>query len=95
MAGFVFLQDSKEGYRLGPWIAKDAEAAQELLANAGCGLPSKPVIVALPGANVHGLEMLLANGFRRTPSSLRMLRGAALARGLRECVYGLAGGAIG
>lgn len=95
MAGFIFLQDSRAGYRLGPWVANDAEIARTLLSAAGSGLPARPVVVALPGVNRMGLELLAACGFRQTPSSLRMFRGARLACGAPECVYGLAGGAIG
>ena len=95
IAGYAFLQDSRHGYRLGPWIAESAEMARELLSIAGIGLPARPVIVAVPGVNRQGMQLLAAYGFRQTPSSLRMLRGANLARGLPDCVYGLAGGAVG
>lgn len=95
IAGYLFVQPSKAGYRLGPWIADNPYLAHELLSAALNATRPKSVIVALPGINSGGVRLLGQNGFRQTPSSLRMLRGPMAARGISECVYGLAGGAIG
>lgn len=95
IAGYIVIQHSAAGYRLGPWIAKDKDTACDLLAAALNRTDSKPVILAIPGANSAGTKLLSESGFRQTPSSLRMVRGVVSATGIPEHVYGLASGAIG
>lgn len=95
IAGYLFVQHSAAGFRLGPWIAEDAEIAHDLLRAALSFTRPTPVIVAIPGANPDGIKVLETCGFQQTPSSLRMRRGPEAAAGLPQNVYGLAGGAIG
>lgn len=94
LAGYLFVQPSRAGIRLGPWVAESMEVASDLL-SAALSKTITTAIVALPGINHAGVELLHDHAFRETPSSLRMLRGPVAARGLMDKVYGLAGGAIG
>lgn len=95
IAGYLFVQASFFGNRLGPWIAEDTDAAQDLLKAALSLTRPAPIIVAVPGVNTAGVHLLSKCGFRKTPSSLRMLRGPSAAFGSPQNVYGLAGGATG
>lgn len=93
--GYILLQPSSIGCRIGPWIAEDPETAGELLAAALSTVADKTIVIALPGVNQAGVDLLSSVGFRRTPSSFRMIRGPAAATGMPEKVYALAGGSIG
>jgi ribosomal protein S18 acetylase RimI-like enzyme len=95
LRGYVVVQRAAVGVRLGPWVAQEPAGAQALLQAALAGVQGECVIVALPGPNVHGCELLRKQGFAPSPSSLRMVRGAATAQGTPEAVYGLASGAVG
>ena len=93
--GYLAVQASASGARLGPWVALDSIAAEILLATALDRLRGRSVVVGLPGPNVEGRALLERWGFAPTPSCLRMIRGADVARGDPQAVYGLASGAIG
>lgn len=94
LAGYLFVQPSKAGIRLGPWVAENVEFARDLL-SAALSKAFGATIVALPGLNHEGVELLRNTGFHETPSSLRMRRGPVAAGGRVSTIYGLAGGAIG
>lgn len=95
LAGYLIAQPSACGTRLGPWVAESSHAAAELLDTAVARLDDGALIVAVPGPNDAGCEMLRSRGFFTTPSSLRMVRGPRTAGGQPECVYALATGAVG
>jgi ribosomal protein S18 acetylase RimI-like enzyme len=93
--GYLAVQASAAGARLGPWVALDSTVAEILLATALHHLRGRSVVVGLPGPNVEGRALLERWGFTPTPSCLRMVRGPTLAPGDPQAVYGLASGAIG
>jgi hypothetical protein len=95
LRGYLIVQRSAHGARLGPWVAEDVEAAERLLAAGLSSVSDRPVVVATPGRNHRCRELLRARGFEVVPSSLRMVRGEAVGRGQPERVYGLASGAVG
>jgi GNAT superfamily N-acetyltransferase len=95
LSGYLVVQPSRAGARVGPWLAKDPEIAEKLLRWALAEIRGEPIVVAAPGVNREGQELLERFGFARTPSSFRMVRGPKLAGGKPECVYGIAGGAVG
>jgi hypothetical protein len=93
--GFIMVQPSTKGARLGPWVSLDPEGAEALLETGLHAAQGKPVVVALPGPNLAAADLLKRRGFQETPSSLRMVRGPAIARGVPATLYGLASGAVG
>jgi hypothetical protein len=76
-------------------VATDPRAAEELLRAALSELAGETVVVALPGLNRVGQELLRRYGFIETPPSFRMIRGVSTAHGRPENVYAIANGAFG
>jgi ribosomal protein S18 acetylase RimI-like enzyme len=95
LKGYLVVQHSAAGSRIGPSVAVESRVAEELLQTALSELPNGPVVVALPGVNREGCALLERYGFVPTPSSYRMARGPAVAQGRPENVYAIAGGALG
>jgi ribosomal protein S18 acetylase RimI-like enzyme len=95
LSGYLVVQRSSAGARLGPWVGNEPPIAEELLRTALSELESEAVVVALPGVNTSGQELLRRYGFSETPSSFRMIRGPDLGRGSPEQVYAIANGAFG
>jgi GNAT superfamily N-acetyltransferase len=95
LSGYLVVQPSRAGARLGPWLATDPEGAAVLLRTALAELRGESVIAALPGVNRGGQGLLERFGFVRTPSSFRMVRGPKHVGGKPENVYAIAGGAYG
>ena len=58
LSGYLVVQPSRAGARVGPWLATDPEVAEMLLRTALAELRNEPVIVALPGVNREGQELL-------------------------------------
>jgi len=95
LRGFLVVQRSARGVRLGPWVSLEPDGARSLLAAGLYAAAGASVVVALPGPNLGAAELLRRRGFQETPFSLRMVRGPALATGAAGTVYGLASGAVG
>jgi len=95
LGGYLMVQPAAAGARLGPWVASDLGVAGVLLDAALGSFGHGAVILAVPGPNVAGRELLSSRGFFETPSSLRMIRGPDVGRGRPENVYALANGAAG
>jgi ribosomal protein S18 acetylase RimI-like enzyme len=95
MAGYVLVLGGARGLRVGPWVAEEPQAAGELLAAVVSFARDQTATLAVPGPNRLCQEMVRRAGFRETPSSLRMVRGAAAGCGKPENVYALANGAVG
>jgi hypothetical protein len=94
-SGYLVIQPSRAGARLGPWLATDPKSAETLLRRALSELTGESLVVALPAVNREGRELLERFGFVQTPSSFRMVRGPKLAGGKPENIYAIAGGAYG
>jgi GNAT superfamily N-acetyltransferase len=95
LMGYLMVQRSRAGARLGPWVASQLRVAEELLGKALSELESETVIIALPRVNARGIELLERFGFVETPASYRMVRGPRVAEGSPEQVYAVATGAFG
>ncbi|QPM92213.1 GNAT family N-acetyltransferase [Pseudooceanicola algae] len=81
LAGFVTIRRCREGAKLGPVIAPDAEAAMALIRAALAEMPADPVILDLPVANKALRALLEELGFALTFETARMYRGFAPAVG--------------
>jgi predicted N-acetyltransferase YhbS len=93
--GYLLMQPTATGVRLGPWVASSAAAAASLLRTALATVAGLEVEVAVPGPNAAARALLLQAGFAETPSSLRMVRGPRVGAGRPDLVYALASGATG
>jgi ribosomal protein S18 acetylase RimI-like enzyme len=94
-SGYLIVQPSANGARIGPWVASNTQAAGDLLENALAAFGDRTVILAVPGPNAACRELLASRGFIETPSSLRMVRGPKAGPGKPENIYALATGAVG
>ena len=74
--GFVTARRCRDGVKLGPIVAPDAEAALVLIRAAAAAMPEAPVIVDLPSANTALSDRLGGLGFVETFATARMYRGA-------------------
>jgi ribosomal protein S18 acetylase RimI-like enzyme len=95
LTGYLMVQRSRAGARLGPWVATEPRVAEDLLKKALSELESETVIIALPRVNGAGIELLDRYGFVETPASYRMVRGPRVADGSPEQVYAVVTGAFG
>ncbi|HUK12593.1 MAG TPA: GNAT family N-acetyltransferase [Thermoanaerobaculaceae bacterium] len=95
LAGYLMLLAGASGLRIGPWVADRPEAARDLLHSALRRAAGRTVTLAVPGGNPGAPGLLADAGFRLTPSSLRMMRGAGEGTGRPESVWALANGAVG
>lgn len=93
--GFVLTEEANLGLRAGPCVATDAEVARELLVTVLASAGPHTTTLGIPAPNQHGRELHEALGFSATPSSLRMVLGNHQAAGNLECIFAIAGGAIG
>lgn len=77
-AGFATARLCREGVKIGPVIAPDAEAALRLVRALLVRAPgAQPVMLDLPQANAALAEALLSQGFAATFATARMYRGPA------------------
>lgn len=96
VTGYLLVQPSRLGRRLGPWVASDANSAAALLRAGLQAVGEVTTIVALPAVNQAGIELLQSDGFRNVSSCRRMVLGrAGESAGQPEQVFGLANGAMG
>jgi ribosomal protein S18 acetylase RimI-like enzyme len=93
--GYAMTSSSPQGIRLGPWVATDLEPARMLLHAMLADVPGETVAVGIPCVNTTAVELLESEGFRKTPSSLRMRRGRPICSGTPQRIYGIANGAMG
>lgn len=84
VAGYIVAQST----RLGPWVARDPEAA-ELLLRAAMALPlAGPPTVIAPSANGDAQRLLARCGFTLVRSTRHMRRGTLPHPRLRSSIYG-------
>ena len=95
LVGYALLIASGAGVQLGPWIAEDRSAAEELLAAAVRQRADREMTVGVPGTNDAAIALLEECGFQEKPASMRMTRGQATNVCVGPQVYGLGNGAIG
>ena len=93
--GFAMVLPSTAGVRLGPCVAENRAATEELLASVLVRFPETPIVVGVPSVNRMAVELLESHGFTWTPPSLRMLRGEATAESDPDKLVAVASGATG
>lgn len=90
LAGFAIAQRR----RIGPWVARDPEAAERLLRAALSLAFTGPPIVVGPGANADAARALVAHGFAEVSQTRHMRRGPLPARD-RARIWGQTSYAVG
>jgi len=91
MAGFLMAQRR----RLGPWVARRAAEAEELL-RAAMRLPfAAPPTVIIPEANAAGRALVSRHGFHLVRSCVHMWRGPSPVSRRRDSIYGQESFALG
>ena len=83
IAGYFFAQKR----RIGPWVMRDASAAEALLRIA-LELPyEETVSVIVPAVNLEAIELLQRYGFKQLRSNRHMGRGQGEPPGQRQMIY--------
>ena len=93
--GYAMALPSAFGARVGPWVADDGQVAGALLDTVFARLQGASVHLGVPAGNAAAIDFLELCGFRRAPSSLRMVRGDRAARERAGAIFGIGGGATG
>jgi len=93
--GFVLTEETNLGLRAGPCVATDTDVARQLLETVLASAGPHTITLGIPAPNQRGRQLLEALGFSPTPSSLRMVQGECQGVGILDCIFAIAGGAIG
>lgn len=96
LAGYAMVVRTDCGLRVGPCVAVDARAAEELLGSAvATAAAAAEITLGVPGRNPEAVSILERLGFEPTAPSLRMVRGPLAAVGLPSRNFAIANGAVG
>ncbi|MEX2043858.1 MAG: GNAT family N-acetyltransferase [Opitutus sp.] len=86
--GYLIARQGQNAVQLGPWLARDAAAAAELLHGFFDRVASSRVFVDVPHPNAAGLELIRKAGFTVQRGFMRMHLGPNLHPGLPQFVHG-------
>jgi len=91
LCGFVFVQQN----RIGPWVARDLQASENLLKAALAVSAEEPVITAVPEENLAAVDLLQRYGFRLDHRNQHMIRGQGVPPRQRELIFAQTSLAVG
>lgn len=78
LAGFGTIRECRDGYKIGPLVARDLAAARAVLADLVAGLPAgAEVFLDVPEPNVDAVVMAKGLGLAPVFETARMYRGPA------------------
>jgi GNAT superfamily N-acetyltransferase len=95
VCAYAMALPSAAGIRIGPWVASDREAAEEVFKAVLRDVPGETVTSGVPCVNTEATNLLTSLGFDRSPSCLRMSRGERDGYGAPHRVFGVGSGATG
>ena len=95
LTGYVFARPGTNARYLGPWVARDAAAAEALFCGALHNMAGCPVYVDISLANPVTVGIVRRYGFEKQRHLIRMFRGRNEHPGRTGLVYGIAGPEIG
>jgi ribosomal protein S18 acetylase RimI-like enzyme len=75
LAGFTVMRPCREGRKIGPLFADDAEAADRLFRGAVAAAPGEPVFLDVPEANPAAVALAESHGMRPVFETARMYTG--------------------
>ncbi|MBN2760193.1 MAG: GNAT family N-acetyltransferase [Rhodobacteraceae bacterium] len=81
VCGFATARICRQGCKIGPVVATNAEDAYRLACAAAGGLQQDRVVIDIPDAAASFAALLRQNGFTNDFSTARMFRGSALQSG--------------
>lgn len=94
--GFIMAQKSSgERAHVGPWIHKEVDGAQSLLARAAAALPSKVLRIETPEHNWAAREIVAGAGFTQSHICTRMVHGDSTPETNNSLYFGIAGFTVG
>ena len=88
ITGYLIARHGHRAVQIGPWIARDAESADELLRAFWRRVPGKRVFVDVPHPNAAGLELIRGYGFTVQRGYTRMFLGENAHPGIPARVFG-------
>jgi GNAT superfamily N-acetyltransferase len=86
--GYIIARHGQNAVQIGPWIARDAAGADELLRAFWKRVPGKKVFVDVPHPNAAGIELIRQYGFTVQRGYSRMFLGENAFPGRPELVFG-------
>lgn len=88
ITGFLIARHGQNAVQIGPWIARDAAGADELLRAFWRRVPGKRVFVDVPHPNAAGIALMVRDGFTVQRGYSRMFLGENANPGRPEWVFG-------
>jgi ribosomal protein S18 acetylase RimI-like enzyme len=88
IAGYLIARHGANAVQIGPWVARDAGSAEELLRAFWRRVPGRRVFVDVPHPNAAGLALIRGAGFAVQRGYTRMFLGENPFPGLPERVFG-------
>lgn len=89
--GYLIAQER----RIGPWVMRDANAAESILRAALCLPFTDMITVAVPGMNSEAIALLKSNGFEIVRTNCHMGLGSGAPAGQRSSIFGQASLSLG
>jgi GNAT superfamily N-acetyltransferase len=93
LLGYLMCRRTEIGYWMGPWVASDASASEELLVAAlkSFDQPNPILRFGFPSPNEEMQKLMRKMGIPRRGKSIRMVLGNEACRGNAERIFGIAG----
>jgi ribosomal protein S18 acetylase RimI-like enzyme len=91
LAGGLIAREGASALQIGPWLARDAGTAANLLQAFFHRIPGRRVFLDMPDPNVAGRELLLRHGFTVQRTFTRMFLGDNAHPGEPALVFGTSG----
>ena len=89
--GYLIAREGQNAVQLGPWVARDAAVAQELVGAFFRRVTGKKVFVDVPHPNAAGCTLIAKHGFTVQRGYARMFLGENRHPGQPACVFGTSG----
>ena len=87
VTGFGTIRTCREGHKIGPLFAPDAQTAQKLIDTLAMNSGGRNVMIDVPDPNTAGVELVRSLGLEPIFSCARMYRGDPLDRNI-ACIFG-------
>ena len=89
LRGYLIARQGARAVQVGPWSAREADAAEQLLLACLGNVTGRTVFVDVPARNAAGVELVKKYGFRVQRTLTRMFLGENTSPGEPRLVYGI------
>ena len=89
LRGYLIARQGARAVQVGPWSAREADAAEQLLLACLGNVTGRTVFVDVPATNAAGVELVKKYGFRVQRTLTRMFLGENTSPGDPRLVYGI------